>query len=156
MRNEGARDGRFRRMPRKSETLSKNASVSRLNLVASIARFQRSREFATMGTRAKPRLSAAARARIAAAQRARWARVKGGRIVPIASRQRRKLSATALARIRAVQKAAGQSGGRNTARHSQTIMLFCLATEGPSRLSHANRFRLVNAACSLSHAYSEF
>jgi hypothetical protein len=57
------------------------------------------------GTRAKPRLSAAARARIAAAQRARWAKVKGGRIVPIASRQRRKLSATALARIRAAQKA---------------------------------------------------
>ena len=57
------------------------------------------------GTRPKPRISAAGRARIAAAQRARWARVKGRRVVPIASRQRRKLSATALARIRTAQKA---------------------------------------------------
>jgi hypothetical protein len=57
------------------------------------------------GTRPTPKISAAGRARIAAAQRARWARVKGRRVVPIASRQRRKLSAPALARIRMAQKA---------------------------------------------------
>ena len=51
------------------------------------------------------RMSAAGRARIAAAQRARWAKVRGNKIVSIASRKRRKMSATAIARIRAAQKA---------------------------------------------------
>jgi hypothetical protein len=50
-------------------------------------------------------ISAAGRARIAAAQRARWARVKGVKVVSIASRQRRKMSAAAIARIRSAQKA---------------------------------------------------
>jgi hypothetical protein len=50
-------------------------------------------------------ISAAGRARIAAAQRARWAKVKGPKVVSIASRKRRKMSAAAIARIRAAQKA---------------------------------------------------
>src|SRR5215469_3770809 len=50
-------------------------------------------------------MSVAGRARIAAAQRARWAKVKGQKVVSIASRKRRKMSAAAIARIRAAQKA---------------------------------------------------
>ena len=50
-------------------------------------------------------ISAAGCARIAAAQRARWARVKGQKVVSIASRPKRKMSAAAIARIRAAQKA---------------------------------------------------
>ena len=54
----------------------------------------------------KGSMSAAGRARVAAAQRARWAKVKGRKVVSIASRsRRRKLSAAAIARIRAAQKA---------------------------------------------------
>jgi len=50
-------------------------------------------------------ISAAGRSRIAAAQRARWAKVKGRKVVSIASRKRRKISVPAIARIRAAQKA---------------------------------------------------
>lgn len=50
-------------------------------------------------------MSAAGRARIAAAQRARWAKVKGPKVVSIASRKRRRISPSAIARIRAAQKA---------------------------------------------------
>ena len=50
-------------------------------------------------------MSAAGRARVAAAQRARWAKVKGQKIVSIASRKRRRMSPAAIARIRAAQKA---------------------------------------------------
>ena len=50
-------------------------------------------------------MSAAGRARIAAAQRARWAKVKGTKVVSIASRKRRRMSPAAIARIRAAQKA---------------------------------------------------
>lgn len=50
-------------------------------------------------------ISAAGRARIAAAQRARWAKVKGQKVVSIASRPKRKMSGAAIARIRAAQKA---------------------------------------------------
>ena len=50
-------------------------------------------------------ISAAGRSRIAAAQRARWAKVKGAKVVSIASNKRRKLSSAAIARIRAAQKA---------------------------------------------------
>ena len=50
-------------------------------------------------------ISLAGRARIAAAQRARWAKVKGRKVVSIASGKRRKMSAAAIARIRAAQKA---------------------------------------------------
>jgi restriction endonuclease Mrr len=56
------------------------------------------------GTR-RGTISSAGRARIAAAQRARWAKVKGRKVVSIASRKRRKMSAAAIARIRAAQKA---------------------------------------------------
>ena len=49
-------------------------------------------------------ISAAGRARIAAAQRARWAKVKGRKVVSIASKKRR-ISPSAIARIRAAQKA---------------------------------------------------
>jgi hypothetical protein len=57
------------------------------------------------GARRGGTMSAAGRARIAAAQRARWAKVKGQKVVSIASRKRRKMSAAAIARIRAAQKA---------------------------------------------------
>ena len=50
-------------------------------------------------------VSAVSRARMAAAQRARWAKVKGQKVVSIASSGRRKMSAAAIARIRAAQKA---------------------------------------------------
>jgi len=50
-------------------------------------------------------MSAAGRARIAAAQRARWAKVKGTKVVSIASRKKRRISPSAIARIRAAQKA---------------------------------------------------
>src|SRR4029077_6561754 len=48
-------------------------------------------------------ISAAGRARLAVAQRARWGKVKGQKVVSIASRKRRKMSASAIARIRAAQ-----------------------------------------------------
>jgi hypothetical protein len=57
------------------------------------------------GPSRRGRVSAAGRARIAAAQRARWAKLKGGKVVPITARKKRKLSAAALAHIRAAQKA---------------------------------------------------
>jgi len=50
-------------------------------------------------------MSPAGRARVAAAQRARWAKVKGTKVVSIASRKRRRMSPAAIARIRAAQKA---------------------------------------------------
>jgi hypothetical protein len=50
-------------------------------------------------------MSASGRARIAAAQRARWAKVKGQKVVSIATPKGRKMSASAIARIRAAQKA---------------------------------------------------
>ena len=48
---------------------------------------------------------AVARARIATAQRARLAKVKGQKVVSIATSKGRKMSASAIARIRAAQKA---------------------------------------------------
>jgi hypothetical protein len=53
----------------------------------------------------RSKISAAGRARIAAAQRARWAKVKGQKVVSVASRKPRKMSVAAIARIRAAQKA---------------------------------------------------
>jgi len=55
--------------------------------------------------RRRGKMSAAGRARIAAAQRARWAKVKGQKVVSIASPKRRRMSAAAIAHIRAGQKA---------------------------------------------------
>jgi hypothetical protein len=49
------------------------------------------------------KMSAAARARISASQKARWARTRGQKVVPIASKRR--ISAAGLANIRAAQRA---------------------------------------------------
>ena len=56
------------------------------------------------GSIRRGRMSAAGRARIAAAQRARWAKVRGRKIVSIASRKRA-MSPAARKRIVAAQKA---------------------------------------------------
>jgi hypothetical protein len=56
------------------------------------------------GSSRKGRMSAAGRAKIAATQRARWAKVKGRKVVSIATR-RRKMSPAARRRIVAAQKA---------------------------------------------------
>jgi len=56
----------------------------------------------TNSGRRRGRVSRAGRARIAAAQRARWAKVKGRRVVPIATRKG--LSASARRRIASAQR----------------------------------------------------
>src|ERR1035437_7177910 len=55
--------------------------------------------------RKKRTISAAGRKRIAAAQRARWAKIKGQKVVSIASRTGRSMSPAARRRIAAAQKA---------------------------------------------------
>src|SRR6266850_2392950 len=57
------------------------------------------------GSFRRGRMSAGGRARIAAAQRARWAKVKGQKVVSIASRKGHTMSPAARRRIAAAQKA---------------------------------------------------
>src|SRR5438309_11403903 len=57
----------------------------------------------TTSNRTGRRISAAGRARIAAAQRARWAKVKGTKVVPIAT-HKRAISSAARRRIAAAQR----------------------------------------------------
>jgi hypothetical protein len=51
------------------------------------------------------KMSAAARARISVAQKARWAKSKGQRVVPIASKRKRHISPAGRARIAAAARA---------------------------------------------------